>query len=843
MNVPASGWLGRLRAVALHVVIVGLGLVAVLGFALVLRANDRLTHQLDPLLTLADRTERNLALAHLWFEERIAGDETNSMETVYGHIDSARRDVRNGRSATEDRALEELLVETEDRIVEWRGLTGARLITRSTTGAIGSDADQHYDDLFNRLLAMLDAIRARGEASVDAERATVRHIGYGQLVLTTLVFAALTLMLTKVRRATRSASEAAARGRFLATMSHEIRTPLNAIIGMTEVLGRAPLDTQARQYVDTLSQGATQLMSVVNDVLDFSKMEGGKIDLERAAFELRDVVEGTLDLFARAAAEKRLELLADIAPETPHRVVGDEMRLRQVLSNLIGNAIKFTDRGTVSVVVRAVAHEHVLRLELEVRDTGIGMSRAQIAQLFTPFQQGDASTTRRFGGTGLGLTISRRLVRAMGGDILVESTVGAGSVFAFSLLVERASATARSAEDFDALHGGRYLVVDDNDDNRRVLSLALREVDCESIPASSGPEALSILDTETRFDGILLDIHMPGMDGWEVVQRLIEHPRRSAVPIFVLSSVGDAPPDLREHVAAMITKPVRQRRLWSALMSEVGSPAVQAPSPVGRARLTSGPSYRLLVVDDSRLNREVVRALLADTPHEVTLAASGAEALALVAHETFDFVLMDVEMPELDGIATTAEIRRRLPASAQPVVIAFTANAMSGDRQRCLDAGMDEYLAKPFRLADLEALLARRPRQRPDAPQTTAPVDGDENADVTADAVRVQHLLDSLPVAARGALVSGFLEESRARITHLDHAILRERMADAYNEGHALKGSLALLGATSAADHIEVVASLARQGEGAKLAASWPIAKRHVDALRARVERTLSRAR
>jgi signal transduction histidine kinase/DNA-binding response OmpR family regulator/HPt (histidine-containing phosphotransfer) domain-containing protein len=814
----------RRAGTALYAIIAVFALVSAINFLLVQAANDRLAQDLDPLLTLADRAQRRVVLAHLWFEEGVSGDQSISVDNdVYQNVDAARVDLRQARgSRVIDPEMAAHLDDLDDRLAEWRTLTGERWALRSSSeGAIGSERDQRFDALFETILEKTEQLSKHLVAKVERERATAKTIGILQAALNVGMFLALALMVTRVERARRDAAASATRGRFLATMSHEIRTPLNAIVGMTEILERADLAPEHREYVATIHEAGEQLVSVVSNVLDYSKLESGTLQLEHAPFNVRELVESVLDLFGAMAAKKNVELLVDVDPRAPQILIGDEARLRQVLTNLVGNAVKFTPAGSVRVQVGSVEVGERVRALFEVRDSGIGIEAEAIKLLFQPFRQADASTTREYGGTGLGLSISRTLVRAMGGDITVESTpvraskpggaLGHGTTVAFSVLLDVSPSGGRLADDFHTLSGRRFLVVDDNDDNRRILGHALDEVRCEAVGANSGPAALHLLEKDRAFDGILLDIHMPGMDGWEVLRRMNDALLRT--PVFILSSVGEVPSDLRARVSAVLTKPIRQRRLFQALAH---MPSVRTQR-VSHADL----SRKVLVVDDSALNRRVLALLLSGSGLRLQEASSGDEALEVLGRETFDVVLMDVEMPGRDGLSTTREIRRTFPKARQPFVIALTANALTGDKQRCIDAGMDSYLPKPAKLEDILRIVASSPLisggQNPESPNSPSVGQGSESADLAS----VRGLLGSLDPDTRADLESRMVLEMRARQSLISQSIAKQDWDALLAQLHTVKGSLALLGATELARAVEAVEAVAASRDTHNTRSAW----------------------
>jgi PAS domain S-box-containing protein len=767
-------------------------------------------------------------------EGRFVESDSRLLSTIAANVGVA---IQNARLFTEvERQREYLasLVEispaavvvmtADERVTEWNP-AAAELFGYSAEEAVGRPIDElvfgssSFDTDEGR------EITREALATGRAQRITRRRRRDGTMVDVELMFVPLTVDgshvgflamyhdVTELQRARHEAEAATqAKSAFLATMSHEIRTPMNAVIGMTDLLLGTELTGEQREFAEVVHSSGDALLHVIDDILDYSKIEAGKLDLEREPFNLRDCVEGALDIVAPRAWEKELELGCLIDDNAPAGIVGDEARLRQVLLNLLSNAVKFTERGEVVVLVDAEATKAgTYVVELAVRDTGIGIPADRMDVLFTSFSQVDASTTRRFGGTGLGLAISKRLVELMGGEISVESEQKKGSTFRISLPATAADVPTRFAldEGLPLLAGKRILVVDDNATNREIVTRHARAWEMEPVSVEFPAAALELISNGEPFDIAVLDMMMPEMDGITLAREIRRHRSEEELPLLLLTSLGRLSQAQTEGVfSAQLSKPLKASQLYNTLLQlltagRAGEEEVETVTDGKRTR----SALRILLAEDNAMNQKVALRLLEQLGYGADVANNGLEAIEALERQPYDVVLMDVQMPELDGLDATRQICERWPEETRPHIVAMTANALPEDREACFAAGMNDYVAKPIRAEELVAAL-KRVRPLPDADGAATGV-----AYVSLDDGALANLRGLGGDEFLGEVIDAFLADAPELIATLRGSLEEQRSEELRRAAHTLKSNGATLGAEQFAELCRTLEQRAKDGE------------------------------
>ncbi len=620
-----------------------------------------------------------------------------------------------------------------------------------------------------------------------------------------------------VMREARDLAERVARARsaFLANMSHEIRTPMNAVLGFVELILDTELTQEQRRALELVRSSSEALLMILNDILDYSKIEADHLELEAIPFDVSKVVHATASLLAVRARERHLELLAEVTPEVPRAVRGDPTRLRQILMNLIGNAIKFTEQGEVVVsVTTALAADDVVQLRFAIRDTGIGIAPEHLGSVFREFTQADSTMTRRYGGTGLGLAISQRLVRLMGGEITVTSEVGRGSEFSFTLPFSAEVAAPRAAG-LATLGGRRMLIVDDNQTNRRILRDMLATEGIKVDEASTAGEGLEAIREAAKkrapYDLAILDVQMPDMDGFQLATAVRADRGLARTRLLMLTSAGQRGDGERCRelgIRGYLTKPMSRADLLEALGTVLAGPEeTTTPEVVTRHTIAeSRRAVRVLLAEDNPVNQQVAVAMLVKRGHEVHVAANGREAVDAITQREYDVVLMDIQMPEMDGFEATHAIRA-LPKGKDLPIIGLTAHALSGERERCLSHGMTDYLAKPFKAHELFALVEGTAEPKRPAPQplTAAPPVDLEGFRAT--------LREAGAESALYSIIDTFVRQAPDRLAALAGAVASGTGTEIAKAAHVYRGAAATIGARELAELLERVETTARAGD------------------------------
>jgi len=635
-----------------------------------------------------------------------------------------------------------------------------------------------------------------------------------------------------------------AKSRFLSTMSHEIRTPMNGVIGMAELLEGTSLTDQQREYLSLIIKSADNLLGLINDILDFSKIEAGRLDLETIPFDLRDILGDTLQTLALRANEKELELTFHIPPDVPDRLLGDPIRLRQIVINLVGNAIKFTESGEVVVDLQVESTDQkAARLHFEVRDTGVGITEQQRGKIFEAFGQADSSTTRQYGGTGLGLAIAAQLAEMMGGKMAVTSVAGQGSAFSFTAEFGLPDGPATEPLHPAGLRGQRALVVDDNSTNRMILDEILVNWGMEACLVDSAYSALDAIERAEKigqsFSLALLDVMMPGMDGFELAARIREKPAQKSMRILMLTSAGRSETEaLRGEldISRILLKPTKHSDLLAAVTNALGVAKTEDEKPIAqKERLPEHPAKRVLLAEDNPINQMVAVDLLSSRGHNVEVVENGAEAVEALDKDAFDIVLMDINMPVMDGLAATQKIREAERTSGAHIpIVALTASATTEDRERCFAAGMDNFVTKPFRADELFRAVETAsldPGERRTQPAPTQEGKAGTAPEIETLAKNTEPAGDSAETAGgelpespsstsdadqpcldwEGALknlegdqellrelAQMFLDECPALMASISEAISKEDIEELRRTAHTLKGSALVIGGKAA---------------------------------------------
>ncbi len=799
------------------------------------------------LITRRHRKDGSLVDVDVRASPIIVNGEIVGLYALYHDISELQRQKLYNESLLTLSPTAIVAIDLEDNVTSWNS-AAEELFGYTPEEAAGRNIDS--------LVAKSDEVRGEAvEVNRQTERGNVvhlitrRHRKDGSLVDVDIRASPIVINgeivglyalyhdISELQQARQQAEAATqAKSAFLATMSHEIRTPMNAVIGMTGLLLDTELTPEQRNYAEVIQGSGDALLAVINDILDFSKIEAGRLELENRPFELRDCLEGALELVAASASNKGLDLAYLLDPQTPGALIGDVTRLRQILINLLNNAVKFTEQGEVVLSVTAApaasaagptAGRH--RIHFAVRDTGIGIPKDRMNRLFESFTQVDASTTRRYGGTGLGLAISKRLSEMMGGTMWVESRVGAGSTFHFTIEADAAPSIVNAYERgvLPQLDGKRILIVDDNGTNRHILVRQAESWGMLSRETGRPEEAMVWIRRGDPFDVAILDMQMPEMDGLTLGAEIRRHRSAEDLPLVMLTSLGR-----REEegmgFAAHLTKPIKPSQLYNALMEVFGAASAQVP---GRARteeyatdLADRMPLRILVAEDNTVNQQLAALLLKKIGYRADIVGNGLEALEALERRTFDVVLMDVQMPVMDGLEASRRIHRQWAKGKRPRIIAVTANALEEEREACLAAGMDDYVSKPIRMDKLVTALGRC-RPVVEAPPLATP-STEPSTHLAAEAnVRDADTIDAATLRGLRAtlgddpgiladLIDTFLADAPKLVAGARQAASDSNVEEVRRTAHTLKSNGATFGATTL---FELCRDLEAMGKTGKL--------------------------
>jgi PAS domain S-box-containing protein len=781
--------------------------------------NRRIMDGQVQLVTRRMRKDGTLVDVDLRAAPIVEGGKMVGSYAIYHDLSDVHRQKQYFESLLEISPTAIITVGLDDQVSSWNP-AAERLFGYSRDEALGRNVDELIaasPDLEN------EAREVNRQGSLDEHRLITRRLRKdGSRVDVQLLVAPVRVRgelvgrygiyhdIGELQRARQAAEEATeAKSTFLATMSHEIRTPMNAVIGMTGLLLDTDLTPEQRSFADVIRTSGDALLEIINDILDLSKIEADRLELESRSFVLRSSVESALDLVAASAAAKGLNVAYLIDPDAPAAIVGDPTRLRQILVNLLTNAVKFTEQGEVVLSVQsAPASEddgrsaEVYELHFTVKDTGIGIPEEGMDRLFQSFSQVDASTTRRYGGTGLGLAISKRLSEMMGGTMWAESEPGKGSRFHFTIEAEAASVPEVSAPGkHTTLAGKRLLIVDDHKANREVIKRQAASWGMLARDTGSPTEALEWIGRRDPFDVAILDMQMPDMNGVALAREIRRLCGEHVLPLVMLTSLGKRVVDGDDGVqfAAQLTKPIKASQLYEALLSVFRDvPGETTPAEAGseqRVTAAGAGALRILVADDNAMNQKLALALLSKLGYGAEVVTNGAEVLEALARQHYDVVLMDVEMPVMDGLEASRRINRAWAAERRPRIVAMTANAMQGDREACFAAGMDDYLSKPIRREELAAALARvEPRAVPSDPE---PVEDDVDGAGAIDLTELEASIDD-PVLVR-ELISTFLADAPGLLGTLRSGLEQDEPDEVRRAAHTLKSNGRTFGAASLA--------------------------------------------